>query len=203
MPYYNMSVASDPSSSFQVRSKGKTLKGLMGDGLPYFGDHVELSDGGMDFSSTVGVGGVIGTEFRWPPNDDKASPPSDAEAANLRLTPAKEEIWANWVRIYRAKMLSKGGYLGDLYDIGFDKPETHAVRKQNVLFYAFYAPHWKGTVQLRGLSPGTYKVTDYVHNRDLGIVRGPAGKLNVMFENFLLIQADPVQMHRSDLAKSR
>jgi alpha-galactosidase len=33
MPHYNMSVASDPTSSFQVRSKGKTLKGLMGDGV--------------------------------------------------------------------------------------------------------------------------------------------------------------------------
>jgi alpha-galactosidase len=193
MPYYNMSVASDPTSSFQVRSKGKTLKALMGDGLPYFGDHVELSDGGMDFASTVGVGGVIGTEFRWPPNDDKASPPSDSDAAKLQLTPAKEEIWAKWVRIYREKMLSKGEYLGDLYDIGFDKPEAHAIRKQDAMYYAFYAPHWNGTVQLRGLAPAAYKITDYVHNQDLGTVQGPTATLNVSFENNVLIEADPVK----------
>ncbi len=193
MPYYNMSVASDPSSSFQVRSKGKTLKALMGDGLPYFGDHVELSDGGMDFASTVGVGGVIGTEFRWPPNDDKALPPSDADSAKLRLTPAKEKIWANWVRIYREKMLSKGAYEGTLYDIGFDKPETHAIRKDHAMFYAFYAPHWNGVVQLRGLSTGTYQITDYVHNRKLGTVHGPTADLNVSFDDNLLIEAVAVK----------
>ena len=66
MPYMNMAVASDPESSWQVRLKGKTLKALMGDRVAYFGDHVELSDGGDDFASTFGVGGVIGTNFAWP-----------------------------------------------------------------------------------------------------------------------------------------
>ena len=66
MPHFNMSVASDPGSSFQVRSKAKTLKALIGDSIPYFGDHVELSDGGDDFASTVGVGGVVGTQFVLP-----------------------------------------------------------------------------------------------------------------------------------------
>jgi alpha-galactosidase len=183
-------VASDPNSSYQIRSKGKTLKALIGDGLPYFGDHVELSDGGMDFASTVGVGGVIGTEFRWPPNDDKASPPSDSDSAKLRLTPAKEEIWAKWVRIYKEKMLSKGEYMGSLYDIGFDKPETHAIRKDGSMYYAFYAPHFKGTVQLRGLSAGTYKVIDYVNNKDLGVVNGPTATLSVDFHKQLLIEVD-------------
>jgi len=192
MPYYNMTVASDPESSFQVRSKGKTLKALMGDGLPYFGDHVELSDGGMDFASTVGVGGVIGTEFRWPPNDDKASPPSDSDAAKLRLTPAKEKIWAKWVQIYETKMLSKGEYLGGLYDIGFDKPETHAIRKNGSMYYAFYAPHFHGTVQLRGLPAGKYKVINYENDQDLGTVEGPAATLNINFDKHLLIDVDPV-----------
>lgn len=195
MPYYNMAVASDPESSFQVRSKGKTLKGLMGDSLPYFGDHVELSDGGMDFASTVGVGGVIGTQFRWPPNDKNASPPSDAKPSKLDLTPAKEKIWADWVRIYREKMLPKGEYMGDLYDIGFDKPETHVVRKQDVMFYAFYAPHWTGAVQFRGLAAGTYKIRDYVNNKDLGTVQGPAGALTVAFDRSLLVEADRVPAH--------
>jgi alpha-galactosidase len=191
MPYFNMSVASDPENSFQVRSKGKTLKALMGDGLPYFGDHIEMSDGGMDFASTVGVGGVIGTDFRWPPDDDKASPPSDTDAAKLRLTPAKEAIWAEWVRIYADKMLSKGEYLGGLYDIGFDKPETHAIRKNRSMYYGLYAPHWQGSVELRGLSSAHYRVTDYEHHRDLGTVRGPTARLSVSFDQHLLIEANP------------
>src|ERR1019366_7776352 len=42
LPYLNMSVASDPGSSLQVRMKGKTLKALHGDSIAYFGDHASL-----------------------------------------------------------------------------------------------------------------------------------------------------------------
>lgn len=66
MPFMNMTIALDPESSWQVRHKGKTLKALTGDGLAYFGDHVELSEGGDDFASTIGVGGVVGSNFVWP-----------------------------------------------------------------------------------------------------------------------------------------
>ena len=193
MPYYNMTVASDPESSWQVRSKAKTLKALVGDELAYFGDHVELSDNHNDFASTVGVGGVIGTEYRWPP-DDKAAPPSDIPTSKLVLTPDKEQVWAKWVRIYRENMLSKGQYLGDLYDIGFDKPETHCVKKGTSLYYAFYAPNYDGTVTLRGLSPLTrYRITDYVNNRELGSVEGPNGTLKAAFSHSLLIVARPFE----------
>jgi alpha-galactosidase len=198
MPYYNMSVASDPESSWQVRSKGKTLKALMGDKLPYFGDHVELSDGGMDFASTVGVGGVIGTQYRWPPNDKTAAPASDTKnTARLVLTPEKESIWANWVRIYRNEMLPEGEYLGSLYDIGFDKPETHCIRKNGVMYYAFFAPDWNGAVELRGLRPGQYNVIDYVTNKQLGSVNGPNAKLQVAFRRSLLVKAQPVEQTRA------
>ena len=54
--------------------------------------------------------------------------------------------------IYKEKMLSRGEYLGTLYDIGFDRPETHAIRKDGSMYYAFYAPHWSGKVTLRGLA---------------------------------------------------
>jgi alpha-galactosidase len=190
MPYYNMAVASDPESSWQVRTKAKTLKALMGDALPFFGDHVELSDGGDDFASTVGVGGVVGTEFRWPP-DDRNSPPADADAAKLALTPEKEKLWARWVAIYRDKMLPRGEYLGTLYDIGFDRPETHAIRKDGRMYYAFFAPQWAGQVELRGLGQGSYRVTDYVNGKVLGTVTGPRGRLAVEFRKSLLVEAAP------------
>ena len=38
----------------------------MGESAPYFGDHVELSDGGSDFASSVGIGAIVGTKFTWP-----------------------------------------------------------------------------------------------------------------------------------------
>ncbi|MGA8184140.1 MAG: glycoside hydrolase family 36 protein, partial [Terriglobia bacterium] len=84
MPFMNMSVASDPTSSWQVRLKGKTLKALMGDSIAYFGDHVDMSDGGDDFASTVGVGGVVGTNFTWPVG---SGPARRRRRASLDLTP--------------------------------------------------------------------------------------------------------------------
>jgi alpha-galactosidase len=191
MPYYNMSVASDPESSWQVRSKGKTLKALMGDKLPYFGDHVELSDGGTDFASTVGVGGVIGTEYRWPPNDANAAPSSDGNSAKLILTPGKEAIWRKWVSIYREHMLPEGQYRGELYDIGFDKPEAHCVEKGSNLYYAFFAAEWNGKISLRGLQARRYEVVDYVNRKSLGVVQGPTAVLPVAFTHSLLVEAVP------------
>ena len=183
MPHFNMSVASDPTSSFQVRSKAKTLKALMGDSIPFFGDHVELSDGGNDFASTVGVGGVVGTQFVLPALVTKHGK-SD-------LTPAREQDFEKWLRIYREKMLSKGQYLGQLYDIGFDVPETHAIRKDQTMFYAFFAKRWKGQVELRGLADRNYSVVDYVTGKSLGTVSGHSAHLQVQFDGNLLVEARP------------
>ncbi len=183
MPHFNMSVASDPESSFQVRSKGKTLKALMGDNVPYFGDHVELSDGGNDFASTLGVGGVVGTQFVLPnlvTKHDKSD-----------LTPEREKLFAKWVGIYKEKMLSRGEYLGGLYDIGFDRPEAHAIRKSKEMYYAFYARHWTGPVELRGLEDRDYHVMDYVNGKDYGVVHGPRAVVPVRFDKNLLLEAQP------------
>jgi alpha-galactosidase len=183
LPYLNMSVASDPESSFQVRSKGKTLKALHGDGTAYFGDHVELSTEHDDFASTVGVGGVVGSQFIWPVGSG-----SDAQ---FNLTRHKEEIWAKWLRIYKEQMLSKGEYLGGLYDIGFDRPEAHAIRKAGNLYYGFYASEWKGPVELRGLENRDYIVSDYETSKTLGSVRGPVARLDLGFQKHLLLKAQP------------
>lgn len=181
LPFMNMSVASDPESAWQVRTKGKTLKALQGDAVAYFGDHVDMTKD--DFASTVGVGGVLGTNFTWPEGS------SDRKRGDL--TAAREKNFEKWLGIYREKMLSRGEYLGNLYDIGFDRPETHVVRKGGSLYYAFYAPQWSGKITLRGLAPRTYRVTDYVDGKDLGTVRGPSAAVDVRFEKHLLIQASP------------
>jgi alpha-galactosidase len=183
MPHFNMSVASDPESSFQVRSKAKTLKALMGDTLPYFGDHVELSDGADDFASTVGVGGVVGTQF--------VLPALVAKRSKFDLTPAHEKQFETWLRIYREKMLSRGQYLGQLYDIGFDLPETHVIRKDHTLYYAFFARHWKGPVELRGLENRKYSVVDYVNGTSLGTVSGGDARIAVTFDKHLLLEVRP------------
>ncbi len=183
MPYFNMSVASDPTSSFQVRSKAKTLKALMGDDLPFFGDHVELSDGGNDFASTVGVGGVVGTQFVLPKLTEKRSK-SD-------LTSAREADFQKWLSIYHNKMLSRGQYLGQLYDIGFDVPETHVIRRDQTMYYAFFAKHWKGSLELRGLEDRQYTVYDYVNGHTFGTVNGQKARVTADFDGYLLLEVQP------------
>ncbi|MBV8049613.1 MAG: alpha-galactosidase [Acidobacteriaceae bacterium] len=190
MPYFNMSVASDPESSFQVRSKAKTLKALMGDDLPFFGDHVELSDGGNDFASTLGVGGVLGTQFVLPSLAQKRRKP-DLAAARSNLTATRKADFEKWLGIYREKMLSRGQYLGELYDIGFDVPETHMIRRDNTMYYAFFAKHWKGPVELRGLQDRSYSVYDYVSNKRYGTVTGRDARLPVEFGGHLLLEVRP------------
>ena len=183
MPYMNQPVASDPESSWQIRLKGKTLKALMGPSVPYYGDHVELSDKRSDFASTVGIGGVIGTKFTWPVGSKKDS--------KIDLTPEKEKTWAKWNKIYLNKMLSKGIYLGSLYDIGYDRPETHTIKKNSNIYYAFYQDSFKGEVELRGLENKTYRIFDYVNDIDYSAVKGPQAKLTVEFNNYLLLEATP------------
>ena len=185
MPYMNQPVSSDPTSSWQIRLKGKTFKALMGPTTAYYGDHVELSDNKDDFASTVGVGGVIGTKFTWPVGAKKDS--------KIDLTVEKEKVWEKWMKIYTGKMLPWGVYLGGLYDIGFDRPEAHAIRKDSNMYYAFYADSWDGQVELRGLNEKIYNITDYVNQKYLGEVKGPTGKLKVSFDKYLLVEAKPKQ----------
>jgi alpha-galactosidase len=98
---------------------------------------------------------------------------------------------AKWVSIYKEKMLSRGEYRGDLYDIGFDLPEAHAIQKGNEMYYAFYSPHWTGTIELRGLEDRDYQVVDYETGKDLGRVRGPKATIPARFNQHLLIEARP------------
>ena len=194
MPYLNITVASDPKSSWQVRLNGKTIKALLGDRTAYLGDFVELSEGGTDFASTLGVGGVIGTNFTLPGIAKKKDPKLIHEQGDIvELTPQRRAIWGQWTKLYQEMRLVDGVYLGTLYDIGFDKPETHVIAKGEALYYAFYARKFSGMVELRGLKPGIYRVRDYVHNRDLGQVQGPVGNLPAQFTQSLLIEALPQQ----------
>jgi alpha-galactosidase len=94
--------------------------------------------------------------------------------------------------LYNEKRLAQGIYRGELYDIGFDKPETHVVQQSGHNYYSFYAKQWQGVVELRGLPAGTYRVRDYFNDRDLGQVSSARNTLRVEFEQFLMIEAIPV-----------
>ncbi|MEV4758514.1 glycoside hydrolase family 36 protein [Micromonospora sp. NPDC049559] len=182
LPYIDQYPGSDPESSYQVRSKGKTMKALMGQGGSYAGDHVELSDGGDDFASSYGVGAVLSTKFTYP-----AGPDNDT-----LLTPEKDALWRKWVDLYQENMLPTGEYRGELYDIGFDKPEAHVVAKSGTLHYAFYADHFDGTVELRGLGRGRYRLTDPFNGVSLGTVDARHNTVRLTFDRFQLVVAKPV-----------
>ena len=187
LPATDQYPSSDPLSSWQVRHKGKTFKALIGHGSSFAGDHVELSDNRDDFASSVGIGAVISTKFTWP--RDTEHPIESLPPGGYVLTPEKEALWRKWVKLYQQHMLPKGEYLGGLYDIGFDKPEAHAISRDGAMYYAFYADQWDGGVQLRGLGKGKYRVRDLFNEVDLGVVDAADNTVNARFERFLLVQA--------------
>jgi alpha-galactosidase len=158
------------------------MKALMGQGGSYAGDHVELSDGGDDFASSYGVGAVLSTKFTYPagPDDENV------------LTPEKDVLWRKWVNLYMENMLPTGEYRGELYDIGFDKPEAHVVTKGGALHYAFYADRWDGTVELRGLGRARYRLTDPFNGVSLGTVDARHNTVKLTFDKFQLIVAKPI-----------
>jgi alpha-galactosidase len=189
----DQAVTADPVGAAQVRRRIKMYKALMGPDAAVYGDHVELTamrregrehlEIGSDFASTVGLGGVLGTKFTWPDYGPSFK--------NVFLTPEKEAHWKKWVGIYNSKMLSRGTFL-NLYTLGYDVPEGYAVAKDGKMHYAFFAPEptkpWKGTVELRGLQPGKYRVFDYENGTDLGTIEGASPKLATEFTHHLLLE---------------
>jgi alpha-galactosidase len=190
LPHYDQAVTADPINSLQVRRRIKFYKALLGPRAAIFADHVEVSDGGKDFASAIGTGGVPGTKFVWP-EDEAVRARVDEWPA---LSPEKECIWRRWFALYEQHRPAEGEYL-NVYDIAHDVPEGHVIRKRDRLYYAFYTPEqgdgFEGAIELRGLEGQTYRLTDYVSGRDLGVVQGPAATLDVAFEGSLLIQAVP------------
>ena len=153
IPFMNQAVSSDPTSSWQIRHKAKTYRAIS-DKLAYYADHVELSDNGNDFGTQIGIGGVIGSKFTYPKDNPNVR-------KSYVLTPEKEKLYKKWVSIYNDKMISTGNYI-NLYDIAYDKPETHVINKDGKMYYAFYADQWNGEpIELRGLEKRKYTVCEY------------------------------------------
>jgi alpha-galactosidase len=181
MPYTNQFVSSDPLNSWQIRLKGKVYRAIAPQ-MAYYGDHVELSDGGDDFATSLGIGAVIGTKFTWPEDN-----PDQSES--FLLTPQKEVKWKKWIDLYNKKMLSSGDYKGDLYDIGFDLPETHVIEKEDTIYYAFYSSNWTGEIELRGLNRNQdYIAVDYIRDEVVAEFSGNESTINVSFKDYLLIE---------------
>ncbi|MBQ6790145.1 MAG: alpha-galactosidase [Paludibacteraceae bacterium] len=203
IPQINQAVASDPMSSRQVRMKRKAYAALAPN-LAYYGDHIELTDGGNDFASQIGTGSVIGTKFTWPKDN-----PDWSEGPFL-LTPEKEALLRKWMKIYKENNLARGEYL-NLYTWGYDYPEAHVIRQNGSLYYAFYVdpvapegamdpshvdavtvpvPSFEGTLELRGLNPDkTYTALEYTADEPRSFtVEGSNPFIDVNFERSYLLK---------------
>ena len=106
-----------------------------------------------------------------------------------------DEIFA----AYHREMLPEDGEYLDLYNVIFDKPECHVVRKGNNLHYGFFADKFDGMLELRGLKNGTkYRVVDYLlHGQEYPdvIASDSRARLHAVFESYLLLRLTPVN-HR-------
>jgi alpha-galactosidase len=182
MPWYNVANSSDPTSLHQVRRRIKVEKAFRG---PSFcvGDCYQIPLQEWDewsvpesFESALGAGAQLTTLYS-------------------NLSEAQRRKWQLWFGLYNRLMLSSGQYL-NLYDLAWDKPEAHVVRKNGRIYYAFYAERWPRIrpLVLRGLEQGkTYRVNDYVNGADLGEVTADKPEINCSFAGSLLVVAEPTK----------
>ncbi|MFZ1080939.1 MAG: glycoside hydrolase family 36 protein [Candidatus Kryptoniota bacterium] len=194
LPFVNQTVASDPLDSWQVRLKGKTFRALYGSSTEtYSGDHVELTNhvwndtlqtfvvnGVPDFASTLALGGVPASKFTIPGIKQADS--------SLELTPKLKLYYEKWMDIYSKEKLSEGQYL-NLYDIAFDKPETHVIKRGNTYYYSFFSGgQFDGKVELRGLAKGNYKAFDLFTGEFLAVINSDKSFLKLSFDRGEMIK---------------
>ncbi len=180
MPYYWIANASDPLTPAQARRRIKLEKAIRG---PRFavGDCYQVpldewkgSSLPEAFDSALGTGAQMTTFY-------------------ADLSPAQRSDWERWFRLYRELGLASAEYL-NLYDIAFDKPEIHVVRKGDVLYYGIFADLWPSSrpIELRGLDPARkYEIYDYVRGVPLGAVSGKEPRIRHAFRGSLLIRVKP------------
>lgn len=179
---FEQPVTSDPFD-YQVTERVKFLKAWFGPTAPVLEEYVGLfgqkEPNGTPYTFRVelypralGTGAVIST-----------------------FSPVLGQSHAEWTAIYNQQGLAYGEYL-NRYDIGWDNPEGHVIRKGRRLYYAFFTRlpggEFNGNISLRGLSRERYRVVDYVHHHDFGEVRGPNPTLTVGFHDSLLLRVEPL-----------
>jgi len=178
MPYYDLANASDPVSTLQVRSRVKAEKAIRGGTFPV-GDcyQVPLQEWTgysvpESFETAMGTGAQLTTFYR-------------------ELDERQRALWQRWFREYRDLDLSHAEYV-NLYDLAFDKPEVHVLRKGRDSYYGIFADVWprdKYKIELRGLDKDqTYEVYDYANRRSLGTLKGAQPVLNIAFKDSLLLR---------------
>ena len=165
MPFFPLATTSDPRSEVQARRRVKAEKAIrgprfaVGDGYQVPADEWKGTSLREGFASAMGTGAALTTFY-------------------ADLDGRQRADWQRWFGRYRAAAPGEGEYL-NLYDIAFDAPEAHVVRRGADLHYGFFAERWpQGTgqrIHLRGLDPARrYAVEDEARGVSLGEVAGEA-----------------------------
>lgn len=182
MAYYQIASASDPVSRVQMRNRIKVEKGIhgptfcIGDCYQVPKDEWEGYSIDQSFESAMGTGAQVTTFYK------------DLDSGQFKE-------WKKWIRKYRELELSSAEYM-NLYDIAFDKPEIHVVKKGNDLFYGIFADSVSKTepIQLRGLAKDVeYSVYDYANDKQLKTLNGNNPVIHVDFKENLLLQLTPLK----------
>jgi alpha-galactosidase len=179
---FEQPVTSDPSDA-QVTQRVKFLKAWFGPHAPVLEEYVGLfgqkEPNGTPYTfrvelypRAIGTGAVVST-----------------------FSPVLNQTHAEWTAIYNQRRLAEGEYL-NLYDVGWENPEGHVIRKGQSLYYAFFTRvpggGFNGKIALRGISSAHFRVVDYVHNHVFGKVTGPEANVSVSFRDSLLLLVEPV-----------
>jgi len=182
MPYYDIANASDPVNTFEVRSRIKLEKAIRG-GTFAVGDCYQVpihewtgASVPESFESAMGTGAQLTTFY-------------------AHLDDRQKAHWNRWFHEYRDLGLSQAEYV-NLYDLAFDKPEVHVVRKGQEMYYGIFADVWsrRRPIELRDLDKEkTYEVYDYGNRRELGTVKGSEPYLRIAFKDSLLLRVRPAK----------
>jgi len=179
LPYISQTIAADPPKLITVRRLGKLYRALKGANSPYSSDYLQINRGFFRLPTAVGCGAVPQT-FHGEKPDEKT-----------------DEWYKKWFNIYNKQMISKGEYI-NLYDLYYDKPETHLIKKfshtGDIYYYSMYADddEWSGKVELRGLDKNReYRIINYPNDKTVGTVSGCSPIIDVSFKNYLLIKCIP------------
>ncbi|MBC8402303.1 MAG: alpha-galactosidase [Candidatus Marinimicrobia bacterium] len=180
LPYITETIAADPKSYEVVRRKAKLYRALKGANTPYSSDYIDITKGNLSFPITfataIGVGAVPQTFYGEKPSEERMN------------------IYKKWFTIYSDEMISRAEYL-NLYDMHFDRPETHVFKKtvnnKDIIYFSFYADdgEWNGEIEFRGLDKTKeYLAYDYVQRKNIGTISGSSPRMNLEFKNYLLIK---------------
>jgi alpha-galactosidase len=201
LPWTNLAVTSDPNIS-QITSRIKLYKALRGDDFPVLEEYCGVLAGPI-YQLAIGAGGVPGTfstqldsyNEKWL-NIYKKYQLSKGEYLNLYdigfdypeahvIKIAHRFYYSFYTHAWKQLGSQERQYrFGTEFDFNLVNPTESEYPTEN----------FSGNVEFRGLDiEKEYKVVDYVNNKELGIVKGDKPNLKVSFNDYLLLELDPLK----------